>query len=135
MMKFICALLAAVAIFADSIMLPFSDLTEKDIHEIIEQSYQDVVIEFPAQTSFPVHLFLQGDIANLDGKNFGLVTFQQTFYAKILGEDLVLSLDLVNWQPVDEFFTGSLSVNLKVQDGRPCFVMEIVANPNLTSGN
>ncbi|HSX13126.1 MAG TPA: hypothetical protein VLE96_01720 [Chlamydiales bacterium] len=97
------------------------NLTDTDLNEIMEGHHPEMAIEFSAQTIIPIRFFLKGDLVNLienEGK-FGAVEVKQTFYARNVEEELILSTNLTDWKPFLEFITGIASVTLSIQDGQP----------------
>ncbi len=56
------------------------------------------------------------------------IEIKQTFYARFIGQELILSLNLVDWKPFLEFITGTASVSLSIQDGQPSIIVGTEAN-------
>ena len=99
-------------------------LTDSDLNELMQGHHPETAVEFSAQTTLPVSFFLKGDLVNLienEGK-FGEVEIKQTFYARYVEGDLILSINLTDWKPFLEFITGNASVALTIQDGKPSIV-------------
>jgi hypothetical protein len=53
---------------------------------------------------------------------------KQTFYARCVQDELILSSNLTEWKPFLEFITGTASVTLSIQDGQPSIVFGAEAN-------
>lgn len=100
-------------------------LTDNFLNEIMQGYHPEVVVEFAAQTTLPISFFLKGDLVNLveNEDKFGLIEIKQTFYARCVQEELILSSNLIDWKPFLEFITGNLSATLSVQDGQPSIVV------------
>lgn len=108
-------------------------LTDNDLNELMQGRHPDTAVEFSAQTILPISFFLKGDLVNLienEGK-FGSVEIKQTFYARCVGEELILSINLTDWKPFLEFITGNASVALTIQDGKPSVVFGSETNRRL----
>lgn len=52
----------------------------------------------------------------------------QTFYARCVDQELILSTNLTDWKPFLEFLTGNASVSLNIQDGKPSIVVGAETN-------
>lgn len=100
------------------------DLTDGDLNEIMQGNHPEIAVEFSAQTTLPIRFFLKGDLVNLveNDENFRAVEIVQTFYARCVQQELILSTDLTGWKPFLEFITGNASVSLSIQDGKPSIV-------------
>ncbi len=109
------------------------NLTDDDLNEIMQGHRPETAVEFSAQTTLPISFFLKGDLVNLienEGK-FGAVEIKQTFYARCIEGDLILSINLTDWKPFLEFITGNAFVALTVQDGKPSIVFGSETNRRL----
>lgn len=97
------------------------DLTDSDLKEIMLGNHPEIAVEFLAQTTLPISFFLKGDLVNLveNDENFRAVEVVQTFYARYVQEELILSTNLTDWKPFLEFITGNASVSLSIQNGKP----------------
>lgn len=106
------------------------DLTDSDLNEIMLGNHPEIAIEFSAQTTLPISFFLKGDLVNLveNNENFRAVEIVQTFYARCVQQELILSTDLTDWKPFLEFITGNASVSLSIQDGKPSIVVGAETN-------
>ena len=96
-------------------------LTEQELNEAIQGQHPEMVVEFSAKTSLPIHFFLTGDLLHLLGNDgqFGSLEIQQTFYVRYAQEEFLFSTNLTDWKCFSEFTTGSASVSLNIQDGQP----------------
>lgn len=101
------------------------DVTDGDLHEILSGNCSDVAVEFSAHTTLPMNFFLKGDLLNFKANeaNNGVVEIMQTFYARYVDHELILSTNLIDWKPLFEFITGQASVSLSNQDGQPVIVI------------
>lgn len=109
------------------------NLTDADLNEIMQGQHPDTAVKFSAQTVLPISFLLKGDLVNLienEGR-FGAVEIQQTFYARYVNDDLILSTNLVDWKPFLEFITGNTFVALTIQDGQPSLVFGSETNRRL----
>lgn len=106
------------------------DLTDNDLNEIMLGNRPEIAVEFSAQTTLPISFFLKGDLVNLveNGESFRAVEIVQTFYARCIQQELILSTDLTDWKPCLEFITGNLSVSLSIQEGKPSIVIGAETN-------
>jgi hypothetical protein len=109
----------------DVIVVQLTSLTDNDLKEILEGHHPELAVEFAAQTHLPVSFYLKGDLVNLAESNdeWGTIEIKQTFYARCVGEALILSSNLTEWKPFMEFITGTATVALSIQDGHPCIVV------------
>ncbi len=106
------------------------NLTNNDLNEITQGDHPEMAVEFSAQTTLPVSFFLTGDLVTLveNEGNFGAVEIMQTFYARCVGQELILSTNLTDWKPFLEFITGNISASLSIQDGKPSIVVGAETN-------
>lgn len=100
------------------------NLADNDLNEIMLGHHPEMAVEFSAQTTLPISFFLKGDLVNLvDDENLRTVEIIKTFYARCVGQELILSTNLTDWKPFLEFITGNVSVSLSIQEGKPSFVL------------
>lgn len=105
------------------------NLTDNDLNEITLGHHPETAVEFSAQTTLPISFFLKGDLVNLvDDESLRAVEIIQTFYVRCVGQELVLSTNLTDWKPFLEFITGTVSVTLSMQEGKPSIVLGAEAN-------
>lgn len=106
------------------------NLTDADLNELIQGHHPEIAVEFSNQTTLPISFFLTGDLINLvkNEGNFEMVEIKQTFYARCIGKELILSTNLIDWKPFLEFITGNASVRLSIQDGHPSIVIGAETN-------
>lgn len=106
------------------------NLADNDLNEIMLGHHPEIAVEFSAQTKLPINFFLKGDLVNLveNEGNFGVVEVMQTFYARCVQQELILSTNLTDWKPFLEFITGNISVSLSIQDGKPSIVVGAETN-------
>lgn len=111
-------------------ILNVCNLTDNDLNEIMLGYHPEIAVEFSAQTTLPISFFLRGDLVNLVANegNSGAVEIMQTFYARCVGQELILSTNLADWKPFLEFITGNASVLLGIQDGKPSIVVGAETN-------
>ncbi|MEI8124884.1 MAG: hypothetical protein WCG42_03940 [Parachlamydiaceae bacterium] len=111
-------------------VINISGLSENDLNEIMLGMRPDVAVEFSAQTTLPITLFLKGDLINLlaSQASFGDIEIQQVVYARVVLQELILSTNLVEWKPFLEFITGNISVSLTIQEGKPSIVVGAEVN-------
>lgn len=108
------------------------DLSEGDFNEIMLGNTPDTAIEFSAGTSMPIGFFLKGDLVNLvEEGNCGAVEICQAFYIRNVGQELFFSTDLKEWKPFQEFVSGTLSMTLNLENGRPSIRIGAEANQRL----
>ena len=106
------------------------NLTDNILNEMMLGLHPELAVEFSAQTTLPISFFLKGDLVNLveNEGNFGVVEVMQTFYARCVQQELILSTNLTDWNPFLEFITGNASVSLSIQDGKPSIVVGAETN-------
>ncbi|CDZ79594.1 hypothetical protein BN1013_00089 [Candidatus Rubidus massiliensis] len=107
------------------------NLKDCELNEIMQGHRPEIAVEFTAQTKLPINFFLKGDLLNLvenEEVRSETIEIKQTFYARSIGQELILSLNLVDWKPFLEFITGTASVALSIQDGQPSIVMGAEVN-------
>ena len=106
------------------------NLKDCELNEIMQGHRPEIVVEFTALTKLPINFFLKGDLLNLVENEVRSETIEikQTFYARSIGQELILSLNLVDWKPFLEFITGTASVGLSIQDGQPSIIVGAEAN-------
>jgi hypothetical protein len=130
---------ACVAGFADCADLPVNrvvnvyHLTDTDLNEMMQGKHPGMAVEFSAQSTLPISFFLKGDLVNLieSEGDFGAVEVKQTFYARYVDGDLILSTNLADWKPFFEFITGNASIALMIQDGKPSIIFGSETNRRL----
>jgi len=106
-------------------VVQLTTLTDNDLKEIMEGQHPELAVEFATQTHLPVSFYLKGDLVNLAESNdkWGTIEIKQTFYARCVGEELILSSNLTEWKPFMEFITGTATIALSIQDGQPSIVV------------
>jgi hypothetical protein len=106
------------------------NLTDNDLNEVMLGHHPEIAVEFSAQTTLPISFFLKGDLVNLveNEGSFGAAEIMQTFYARCVGQELILSINLRDWKPFLEFITGNASVSLSIQDGKLSIVIGAETN-------
>lgn len=106
------------------------NLTNHDLNEIMQGKRPEVAIELSAKTTLPISFFLRGDLVNLvkSEGNFEQIEVKQTFYARYIQDELILSSDLKEWKPFLEFITGVGSVSLKIEEGQPSIIFGAETN-------
>jgi hypothetical protein len=111
-------------------VMQLANLTDNDLKEIMQGQHPELAVEFSAHTHLPVSFYLKGDLVNLAESNdkWGTLEIKQTFYARCLGEELILSSNLTDWKPFLDFITGNVSVALSIQDGQPSIVVGAETN-------
>jgi hypothetical protein len=106
------------------------NLTDGGLKEIMLGRNPEIAVEFSAQTTLPINFLLKGNLVNLveNEGNLGVVEIMQTFYARCVDQELILSTNLTDWKPFLEFLTGNASVSLNIQDGKPSIVVGAETN-------
>ena len=107
-----------------------SDLTQDLLMEIAAGSHPEIVVKFIENDIYPLNLALFGDLVNLKDNNNQPYEIQimQTIYARIIKEELFLSVDLKDWKPCLEFITGHFSISFEKNEGKPRFSLICEAN-------
>lgn len=105
-------------------IVKLSDLTENSLNELMRGNQPEIAVKFPSQTILPITFFLKGDLINLieSEEDCRQIKIMQTFYARCVHGELILSTDLKDWKPILEFITGEASFTLNVRDGIPSIV-------------
>lgn len=106
-------------------VVQLNSLNDNDLKEIMEGRHPELAVELSAYTYLPVSFYLKGDLINLveNDEKWGNIEIKQTFYARCIGEGLILSSNLTDWKPLLDFITGNASVALNIQDGQPSIVV------------
>jgi len=106
-------------------VVQLASLNDTDLKEIMEGKHPEMAVEFAAHTNLPVSFYLKGDLLSLaeSDDKWGTIEIKQTFYARLIGEELILSSNLNDWKPFMEFITGTATVGLSIQDGKPSIVV------------
>lgn len=96
------------------------DLKNEEFMQIMREE-NSTVVEFSRGMRLPVSLFLEGNLVNFtsNSHNLGEVEVLQSFYARKVGGELLLSVDLNDWKSLFEFITGITSVEMKMLEGVP----------------
>ena len=99
-------------------VINLSEISEQVLNEIVQGEHPDVAVQCCKGTQLPINFFLKGDLVNLtdDQVNLGRIEIQQTFYARCIESELILSINLNDWRPFLEFITGNASVALNIQN-------------------
>lgn len=97
------------------------NVSSQEFKEIMQGHRSDIALEFTSGSVLPLNLFLKGNLVNLidDIKDIKTIEIKQTFYARCIDKELILSSNLIDWKPCLEFITGNASVILNIQDGQP----------------
>lgn len=114
-------------------VVQLNSLTHNDLMEIMQGQHPELAVEFPACTHLPISFYLKGDLVNLaeNGEKWGTVEIKQTFYARCVGEALILSSNLTDWKPFLEFITGRADVTFCIQADQPAIVVGSETNRRL----
>ncbi|MES2200560.1 MAG: hypothetical protein V4489_10405 [Chlamydiota bacterium] len=133
MKKFILAsfmvIVTSTQIFGWEVM-NISTLTNIDLESVMSQEKENTAVEFSEGTILPLKFFLKGDLLTLVGeeREIGQVKVEKTFYVRLKGEDFLFSLDLSTWKSCWDFFTGTASVDLNVDEKIPSITFGAEAN-------
>lgn len=105
-------------------------LTDHDLKEIMHGQHPELAIEFAEHTCLPTSFNLKGDLASLieNEEKWRTIEIKQTFYVRCVGEELILSSNLIDWKPFMEFITGKVTATLSIQDGQPSIVVDAETN-------
>lgn len=114
-------------------VLKLSEISEQVLSEISLGEHPDLAVQFSKGIQLPIHFFLKGDLVNLTedpvaSMNLGRLEIQQTFYARLVEGELILSIDLNEWKPFFEFITGNASAALSIQNQEPSISLGAEAN-------
>lgn len=139
MKKFVivlCALLASCggllsASYQNLNVINITQLSDRDLNEIMLGQHPEVAVEFSAQTLFPLSMIVIGDLLNLTEKNIADIEVKQTFYVRRIEDRLLFSANLVDWKPLLEFITGYTSFSISIEEGKP--LLSIGAEAQLRS--
>jgi hypothetical protein len=80
-------------------------------YDFFEDWDENKIIHFQKGSSYPLHLFLDGDFFDLDvdANHLPKVTLKKDFYMKIQDYDFYFSENLKDWNDAFDFFTGDLN--------------------------
>lgn len=67
----------------------------------MEGKYPQLAVELTAGNHLSIRFYLNGNVANLVGRNENVaaIELQQAFYARCIGEELMLSSNSIEWNP------------------------------------
>lgn len=122
--------LSAFAIPTDFQVVNVTCLSDHDLQEISQGKHPDLAVEFLAHTQLPISFYLKGNVIQLaeNDEKWGAIEIKQTFYGRCTGEELLLSTNLTDWKPFLEFFTGTTSASLSIQNGVSSIIIGTEAN-------
>lgn len=106
------------------------DLNASSLGEIMTGKNKELTVEFSEGTKLPINFFIKGSLLSLEENDnpIQMVNVEQTFYARFYRGDVLLSTNLIDWEPFKNFISGTVGVSLSVQDGEPSLEIGIEAN-------
>lgn len=105
--------------FDDFQIINVSNLTEKNLANLMNDQTPNLVIEFNEGTVLPLSLVFDGNLFELIPTKQSLLKVKETIYVCFIQGDMFFSSDLKNWKSFADFFTGSVSFGIAVEDGQP----------------
>lgn len=113
---FLCGLLciANSLVLADDHFVNLTQISSEQIQEFFEKDSTSSILVCPEGMQLPLSFFLSGDLLELDSndKHCHTLCVKRTFYLKLQGDQIFLSLDGTAWKIWDELLTGRISVFL-----------------------
>lgn len=105
----------------DFLIKNVTTLSKDELGIVLSQEHENVVVEFSTGTILPVNFFLKGEVLSLVGeeKEIGQIKIERTFYIRPIGEEFLFSLDLMEWKPFWDLFTGAASIYLSTENMVP----------------
>jgi len=97
------------------------DMTQEMLSAFFEGHLPDTVIECAEGASFPLYFSITGDffVVTQEVSPQYTIHAQKTFYLRCKEENLLFSLDLRCWKAFEQFFTGSLDVEIGSSENEP----------------
>ena len=114
-------------------VLNIGELDETILNEMIQGKHPEIAIEFSTGTIIPINFFLKGDLVSLVEENtkLGKMKIQQTFYARCVNDELILSSNLIEWKPLFEFVTGKASITFHIVNERATLIIGSETNKRI----
>ncbi len=110
-------------------IVSLSTLTSVEMESILTQALGNVVVEFPSGTILPVKFFLRGDLVTFveQEKEIGQVKMEKTIYVRLIKEEFLFSLDLIEWKSLLDLVTGRVDVSLDIEETIPTITFGVEA--------
>lgn len=101
------------------------DLNDQTVHDLRQGQHPDIAVEFTKGTTLPISFLLKGDLITFVEKDIspGHIEIQQTFYARSIQNELMISTDLSVWKPFQEFITGNISAGFGIHSEQACITV------------
>lgn len=100
------------------------DAKAEELLNIIEGRVENLAIHFPQGSSLPLRANLNGDFFELStGDNELSLLIKKDFYVRVDRGNFLLSSDLSDWTPMENFFTGMIYAGLIKDETTPAFAL------------
>lgn len=105
-------------------------LTEDVSQDFFAGRSDNLILQCSEGSKLPFHFALQGSMLALEPECASCsLRLLQTCFIMFVNEEFFFSSDLHDWRNFQEYFTGTMSVNLDVINGEPTVGLSIELNP------
>lgn len=105
------------------------DMNLELLQEYFSGMNDNVVLECSEGMNLPFNFTLQGEFLMLHTDEYkDCIRVLKTCYIRCKENNFIFSTDLQNWQEFSDFFSGSLSVGVDVNEGAPKINLNIELN-------
>lgn len=97
-----------------------SQVSQEEVQQFFEHP-SSFILFCPEGLSLPLNLFLKGDLIELEGDRQSTMTLvtKHPFYLHFQDDQILLSLNGIEWKTWQDFFTGILSLSIDAQSNSP----------------
>lgn len=106
-------------------LIKAEQITDALLLQFSNGKMESIVIEFSEGSRFPLAIFLKGDlIAFNSGETSSMsLTCLRHFYVYLSADNILFSLDKMEWKPFMEFTTGNITAMCNAQNGIPAITL------------
>ncbi len=109
------------------LLIDFVDIREAKAEEllsIMEGKKENIALHFPSGIDLPLKPKIEGDFFELNSNEADLsLHIKRDFYVRVHQGDFLFSSDLKEWEALNQFVTGSITVGLIKEDFDPIFAL------------
>lgn len=114
MILVISALLACTVAMANvENVVRITKINSQVLNEIQKGEARDLIVEFREGDRLPVNLKAEGDLFVSIDNNSTVVEVKKDFYVKIIGSNMYMSFDGIDFKPINELLRGNVSIGAK----------------------
>lgn len=92
------------------------DMSTKQWSEAMSQQPLNMTVEFRERDEIPVNLTAEGDFIETVQNQPTYIRVKRNFWLKLRNQDVLISLDGVNFKPLNQVVTGQLSAGADAVD-------------------